>query len=249
MNNGAVWFHDEGIGVFPIKTRSKEPACKSWDDYSCSREEAAKFTNYGVRLSTHYGVIDTDSPESELWVQTHCPPTPFMVQGARGLHRYYRLMAEQTPKFIKRDGLTIEFRNAGQYVVGPGSIHPTGVEYLAHCWTWRIMDLTIFPRDFRFTDGPAEGVGPSANAYEFPEEVSAGERHDALYKLLRQQKALGLDKESTWELVQLANTHRCSPPLKDIGELRRWFNRGYDAVDRPIARVLPSMDALGLGGI
>jgi hypothetical protein len=127
----AVWFHDNGIGVFPIKTRSKEPACKSWDDYACTRDDAAKFVNYGVRLAHWIGVIDTDSPESEAWVQAHCPTTPFTVRGARGLHRYYRLQAEKTPKFIKRDGLTIEFRNQGQYVVGPGSVHPTGAVYVA----------------------------------------------------------------------------------------------------------------------
>lgn len=238
MGIHAVWFHNQGIGVFPIKTRSKEPACKSWDDYACTSDDAAKFTNYGVRLSTNYGVIDTDSPESEAWVQAHCPHTPFIVEGARGLHRYYRLMAEHTPKFIKRDGLTIEFRNQGQYVVGPGSIHPTGKTYEPRAWSWRVTDLTIFPRDFVF-DEQAAARGPSTNAaYEFPDEVSAGERHDALYKLLRQQKALGLDKESTWELVKLANDNRCQPPLKDMGELRRWFNRGFDAADRPMPQAV-----------
>lgn len=249
MSIHAVWFKDNGIGVFPLKVRSKEPACKSWDDYACTRDDAAAFVNYGVRLTTDIGVVDTDSPESEAWVAANCPSTPFVVQGARGLHRYYRLMAEKTPKFIKRDGLTIEFRNAGQYVVGPGSIHPTGVTYVAREWSWKITDLTIFPRDFVF-DEQAAANGPTVGApYEFPDEVSAGERHDALYKLLRQQKALGLDKESTWELVKMANEARCNPPLKDMGELRRWFNRGFDAVDRPLSRVLPSMNALGLGGI
>lgn len=245
----AQWFVDQGVGVFPIKERSKEPACKSWDDFVCTREQAGRLKNYGVILSNTLGVVDTDEDASELWVCANLPRTPFMVKGARGLHRYYRLL-RPTPKFIHRDGLTIEFRNAGQYVVGPGSIHPTGVTYEASAWTWDLKDVPIFP-EFVFDDRP--GATPEGGhvlagglAFEFPETVFAGERHDALYKLLRSMKALGSDKDSGWELIKLANANRCMPPLSEGADLRRWFNRGWDTPDRPIERVLPALKSVGV---
>ncbi len=249
----AVWFIDNGIGIFPIKTRSKEPACRSWDDFVATREDAARYSNYGVRLASWLGVIDTDSPESEAFIALQIssgviPNTPFVVRGARGLHRYYRLNREHTPKFIKREGLTIEFRNAGQYVVGPGSLHPTGVTYVASEWSWRLTDLPIFPADFEFGGDTNRAIEGDGLAYQM-QEVSSGERHDALYKLLRSLKALGNDKESVWWCVQQANENFCSPPLSSAG-LRRWFDRGFDASDRPIERVLPkTLKAVGLKGL
>jgi hypothetical protein len=228
------WFHDNGIGVFPIKFKSKEPACKSWDDYTCTREEAGAFRNYGVRLAHWLGVVDSDSTESEVWVHEHVLDTPFKVTTARGIHRYYRLPGP-TPKFLHRDGLTIEFRNAGQYVLGPGCVHPSGRAYIPADWSWVLNDVPIFPADFLFDDRPgADGVVGTLDRWEFPETVSSGERHDQLYKLLRSFKALGNDREMARAVVSLANQNRCVPPLREDGEFERWFRRGWDAPDRPI---------------
>jgi hypothetical protein len=238
----ASWFVDNGIMVFPIKFKAKEPAVRSWDDFTCSRDQAAGFKNYGVRLESWFGVIDTDTNESEAWANRCVPGTPFMVKTARGIHRYYRL-PRPTPKFIHRDGMTIEFRNAGQYVLGPGSTHPSGAVYDAWPWSWNLTDVTMFPSgDFIFDDRPGFGNGvgnipgaaSSGIAFEFPEVCYAGERHDALFKLLRSFKALGNDYASTRILVGLANTHRCSPPLPDNPEFDRWCRRAWNNPDRPI---------------
>lgn len=247
----AAWCRDNGVHVFPIRFRGKEPIVKSWDDFVCTREEAAGYKNYGVRLESWLGVIDTDTLESEAWALEHLPLTPFKVRTARGTHRYYRL-SRPTPKFLHRDGLTIEFRNAGQYVLGPGSVHPTGVVYEADPWSWNLSDITIFPTDFVFDDRPGfdNGAGnvPGAcgslaagTAYEFPEVCYAGERHDALFKLLRSFKALGNDYDSTRQLIGLANANRCSPPLAVNPEFERWCRRAWDNPDRPITLTAPPL--------
>lgn len=230
------WFYDNGIGVFPIKFKSKTPACPSWDDYVCTREQAGAFRNYGVRLAHWLGVIDTDELAANDWVEQHVIQTPFKVLTARGIHRYYRLPGP-TPKFIHRDGLTIEFRNAGQYVLGPGSTHHTGRVYAAEPWSWCLADLPIFPADFVFDDRPGAAVAGTLDRWEFPESVSSGERHDQLYKLLRSFKALGNDKQTAREVVSLANQNRCVPPLTENAEFERWFTRGWDQPDRPLARL------------
>ena len=155
---------DQGIGVFPIVTPGKTPACSSWDDYVCTRNQAARFGNYGVRLGV-LAVADSDSSASKAWVAANLPPTPFMVNAARGRHRYYRLEAA-TPKFIHRDGHAIEFRNQGQYVVGPGSVHKLGMTYTASDWSWDWNDIPIFPADFVWDDRPPSAT--TSTGYVIP---------------------------------------------------------------------------------
>ena len=242
----ATWFYAHGIPVFPCKPRSKEPACASWDDFSCSRQQADRFTNYGVPLSEHLGVLDTDTTESELWVQRQIatgtiPETPFTVTTGpyhdgscgRGLHRYYRLTGSM-PKYIHREGLTLELRNVGQYVVGPGSVHPSGVVYTPSEWSWRWDDLPFFPSDFAFDDGSCGAFSAAGQPYEFPENVCAGERHDQLFRLLRSCKAKGWDRDETRTLISVANQHRCSPPLAEDATFERWFARAWNHRDRPL---------------
>lgn len=254
MNTAAVWLLDNGVQPFPLKHRGKEPAtgCK-WQQYSCDRATAERLQNYGVRLTLWFGVVDSDTPESEAWVAAHLPATPFMVRTGRGWHRYYRLNV-QPPRFIHRAGLTIEFRSDGQYVVGPGSIHPSGHVYTANDWSWDIRDVPFFPKDFLFDDRAPEQGGPRAvgrgddDDYEFPSEVSSGERHHELFKLLRSFKGRSLNlvndadkaeaKATARYAVSQANQHFCKPPLKEDHTFETWFRRGWDNPDRP-------MDLLG----
>lgn len=230
----APWFLRHGVGVFPLRPRGKEPACASWDDYVCTPSQADLLVNYGVRLG-RLAVLDTDSPESERWAVSVAPATPFVVTTARGQHRYYRL-GGPLPKFIHRQGLTVEFRNAGQYVVGPGSVHPSGVVYTARDWSWCWQDIPFFPPDFLFDDrAPSERGSADGQPYEFPEFAQAGERHDHLFRQLRSCKAKGWDRKATREIVTMANRSRCRPPLVEDHDFERWFNRAWNNHDRPFA--------------
>lgn len=247
----AVRVLDLGLGVFPIRFRSKEPACASWDDYICTRGQAAHFKNYGVRLTNWLGVADTDTPEAEAWAVAHLPETPFMVRTARGIHRYYRIVGP-LPAFIHRDGQKMEFRNQGQYVVGPGSVHSTGCVYTASEWSWQLADLPIFPRDFVFDDRPSHTHSAGefdGGGYEFPESVAEPGRHAELFKLLRQSKARGWDKESTREVVTLANQCRCKPPVKEDATFDRWFERAWANPDRPFVAAAPVAGLRALSGL
>ncbi len=237
--NAAEWFVRNRIGVFPIKPRSKEPACSSWDDYICTPAEAIRLTTYGVILGL-LAVADSDSPETEAWNASHLPDTPFKVttgpyhNGApgRGRHRWYRRVYD-APHFIHRDGHTIEFRHRGQYVVGAGSRHPSGVIYTADAWSWNILDIPIFPANFLFSDGSCGRFSAPGEPYEFPGVVRAGERHDQLFRLLRSCKGSGLDLVTTRELVHRANANRCIPPLPEDRKFEQWFRRQWNKPDRP----------------
>jgi len=246
MNAPAQWFHDHNVGVFPLKTRSKEPACK-WLGYSCSREHAARFVNYGVRLGT-MAVVDPDCHDTIAWCERNLPDTPFLVRTARGFHVYYRLASSDgVPKFLHRDGLTIEFKNAGQYVVGPGSVHPSGAVYTAVEWSWRWDDIPVFPANFLFDDGSCgrrSAPGVIGERYEFPTAgVGKGERHAELFKLLRSLKAQGYEQADARIVIVFANENGCRPPLPDSQIFDNgWFARAWGNPDRPLAEPNPFGD-------
>lgn len=237
--NPRLWFYDLGFHIFP--TVDKVPAVTkgtSQFDYRCPREQAERFKEYGVPLGL-LGVADSDSPETEAWVATHLPPTPFKVRTARGIHRYYRLIWD-APHFFHRDSLTIEFRHAGQYVVGPDSVRPNGATYTADAWSWNENDLPFFPKDFLFDDGSCGRFSGNGDAtgegYEFPEAVHGGRRHWELHRLLRSWKGSGLSIEEAREVVHLANEARCHPPLVENAVFEKWFLRQWNKPDRPFKR-------------
>ena len=235
--NPRLWFYDQKCYIFP--TYDKVPAVPkgtSQFDYRCIREQAAGFKEYGVPLGP-YAVADSDSPESESWVAANLPATPFKVRTARGVHRYYRLIWD-APHFFHRNGLTIEFRHAGQYVVGPGSVRPNGATYAADAWSWNAADVPFFPRDFTFDDGSCGrfSTAGTEGGYQFPEEVHGGRRHWELHSLLRSCKGIGLDKEQTYEIVTMANENRCHPPLTVNANFEKWFTRQWNKPDRPFVR-------------
>ena len=250
--NAAVWFHELGVHIFP--TVNKVPAVRkgtSQFDYRCPREQAVRFREYGVPGGVREGyddgltIVDTDEEGDEAWVlrqiaQGNIPDTPFKVRTRRGWHRYLRTRGP-LGSYIHRDGHTIENRNRGLYVVGPGSVLPTGVVYRASVWSWRWEDIPFFPDGFLFNDGSCGRISPERTAgapcegYEFPEAVYKNFRHRELFRLLRSFKGSGSDYNVTREIVLLANENRCHPPLVVNAEFEKWFNRAWNNPDRPFA--------------
>lgn len=251
----ATWFLDNKIRVFPIKqagialadgsvTKGKEPDCRSWDDYNCGRSVAAKFVNYGVILGL-LGVVDSDDPETELWVTNNIPPTPFIVNTARGKHRYFRLIND-APHFFHREGHTIEFRHRGQYVVGPGSLHASGFTYHANDWSWDIREIPIFPvKDFHWDDRSADERGGSSElgaAFVLPSRIHAGERHDLMFRLMRSLQARGIeDVNQLLVVLKQENLAKCQPPIPET-ELETYVRRVSKHPDRKEFKRLEVVD-------
>jgi hypothetical protein len=104
-------------------------ALKAWDD----GHEA----NYGVGGGpSNLTIVDVDTgiPNATAlknWMQSIGLPETFTVQTGRdgqfGAHLYYSGAVKTTPYQI--EGVVGELRGIGAYVVGPGSIHPSGKKY------------------------------------------------------------------------------------------------------------------------
>jgi hypothetical protein len=239
--NPLAFFLNHRVRVFPITPGTKKPAVPAgaswtdWDDFVRPRPERP----YGVVLGSLI-VFDGDTPQSTAWLREHAPATPFRVQSGpyhdgaagRGVHFYYRAPHGTTPAFIRRDGLVIEARRAGQYVVGPGSPHPTGCTYkVSNDWTWEWDDIPVLPSDFVFEDGSVRPITVDGAPYDVPDTVTAGERTAELFRFLRSCKAKGLSVEMARFAVEQFNLTRCEPPKSDAW-LRSWFSRSWNHADR-----------------
>ncbi len=233
--NPIDWFLAHKVNVFPIRPGTKQPeVVGSWKGYRGPRPTGS----YGVELGTLI-VIDGDSATNTAWIRAHVPATPFRVQTGphhdgtpgRGVHFYFRSPAAALPAFIHRDGLVIEVRRLGQYVLGPRSTHPSGCTYKPSIWSWDWNDVPVFPADFQFDDGTGR-TSPLGAPYEVPDCVTAGERTHELFRYVRSLKALGASEAEARFAVEVFNRDRMDPPKSDEW-LRAWFPRAWHNPDRP----------------
>lgn len=143
----ALKFVDIGIGVIPIRYRTKRPTFP-WKEYQSklpTRDELNEwFRSKFVNIATITGfsgmvVIDFDTPDIwklwQLWINVKMPNLlhkTYRVSTRRGQHVYLFLEnpPKRTLKIKNEDGQTlIDVKAAGGYCLAPPSIHPTGYKY------------------------------------------------------------------------------------------------------------------------
>jgi putative DNA primase/helicase len=150
MNVGDLW--GRGWSVIPLRSRDKRPALPSWTAYQKrlpAFEELelwfglAPGYNVGVVTGTVSGifVIDADSPAALAWAHEHLPPCEMRVRTAKGVHLYYPYSGDRPARNkvrVKFQGehLALDVRADGGFVVGPGSVHPTGALYTREGSGW-----------------------------------------------------------------------------------------------------------------
>lgn len=128
-----------GWHVFPVAEAGKTPTVP-WTTAATSDTSQVRAwleagtSNYGIHAkASGLVIIDEDTPgELDRWAQARgvSLPVTFTVTTAHGRHLYFttggRDYSNASP--FKRDGFNIDVRGNG-YVVGPGSVHATGVVY------------------------------------------------------------------------------------------------------------------------
>lgn len=153
MDSAALDFLALGIGVIPIGHRDKRPEFRllprdehnypSWEIFKTQLPDTefvkqfleSGYYNYGVVTGwRHLVVIDfDDSEEYRKWLwwaartpsARHVADLAYRVATARGVHVYLRLPhVERSRKLGK-----VDIKAAGGYVLGPGSVHPSGAIY------------------------------------------------------------------------------------------------------------------------
>ncbi len=126
-----------GWSVIPLRQRDKRPAIAAWAEYqrqSPSRELvniwAARGFNVGIVTGRVSGllVLDLDSQVALMDAERLGLPDTVAASTAKGRHCYFQ---HPGGKVKNRAGLFpgADIRGDGGFVVGPGSIHPSGRPY------------------------------------------------------------------------------------------------------------------------
>lgn len=156
-----------GLRVFPVKPAGKTPAV-TWKEFADREPTAAEIKawdasdlNVGIICGRASGVavLDVDSAEAQALVDSlELPPTPIASTG-KGAHYYFRLPADV--ELRNRTGIAgqkLDLRAEGGYVVGPGSLHPSGRRY----------EWVVSPSDTPFADLPSQLLNLLAEGYRRP---------------------------------------------------------------------------------
>ena len=151
-----------------IKKGTKIPLEKEWTKkpYTYSELQTYKNENYGILCG--YGgliVIDSDTPELQIEIEKHLPKTFKVRTGGGGTHNYYfceecKNKIVLTTMIFGKEKHWGEVQSWGTQVVGPGSIHPSGIPYTV------LNDTTI--EEITYTD-LIEAIKPFMKEMQQPE--------------------------------------------------------------------------------
>lgn len=219
--------YSRGLSVFPIPKGSKKPNAP-WKHYQTARaslDDIALWqgspSNVGVATGQVSGliVLDLDNAGAVAEAERRGLPDTVRVKTANGQHVYFRHPG--TGPIGNRAGIFegADIRGDGGYVIGPGSIHPTGAPYQWLCGfddfdlapppAW-LIDLLTKPAARAASSAPtrcASSIGPyaqSALSGELEKLRAAGEggRNDQLNRSAFQLAQLVAGGELPEDLVK-----------------------------------------------
>ncbi len=130
---GAAELLARGFSVIPAGM-DKRPLIQ-WREYQSRRASEVEISRWPAGCNTGIvtgaisglAVLDADSREVVTWCEANLPLTP-AVETARGRHYYFKFRPG-LKNSVAVNGLKLDIRAEGGYVIGPGSVHETGVVY------------------------------------------------------------------------------------------------------------------------
>jgi KaiC/GvpD/RAD55 family RecA-like ATPase len=204
--------------VFPLQARDKKPwGGLSWPNVSKPRSEWGEDWPLDVNVGIDCGksglvVIDEDEPDAvEKWLG-YVPET-YTVQTAKGRHFYFYALGARLKNRV-RLAPGVDVRADGGYVVGAGSVHPTGVKYVV----MRDMPVQPLPAEIRDHGKDANEIDldlTKEGRFELPEVIPDGERNETLFKYA--SSLVGRRLRDGEALVLLREAYgRCVPPYTEV---------------------------------
>lgn len=157
----AAELHEANFILVPLKTDEdpkrknkdgKAPMMQNWQKTHLNptqfktRMTEKSSTTYGVRLDDMVVVdIDEKSPDLIFQMQARYGIASVIVETPRGFHLYYGGRPRNLPD-LRQEGLSVDVLSGNQkYVVGPGSIRPSGGRYVEICGKLGDTALNLFP--------------------------------------------------------------------------------------------------------
>lgn len=233
-----------GVPIVPLAERGKNPinSTGSLDPLTTPEEVDQLFeerpdANYGLVTGRRSNLIalDVDGPEGEsslaaLEEQNTFLPRTLTVQTSKGRHL---LFDHDGPAIRNRVGFVpgLDIRGEGGYVVGVGSLHPSGAVYryedgldqrstpIAELPDWLVRELSTGEEGSKPSSdkqGTAESDAPSSDT----RVVVEGSRNRHLTSLAGRLRNSELSEEALAAALIAENQHVCTPPL-DEAEVRK----------------------------
>lgn len=228
---GAKWYASKfGWRVLPLKPKQKIPLLSDWTKQATTEAQTiggwwAQWpeANVGIATGRESGiwVLDVDprhqgdeSLHELLHVHGALPDTPVSMTGGGGLQYFFRYPAGR--KLVNRANVKpgLDVRGDGGQVVGPPSIHPSGVAYawdiaphdqaLADAPAW-LLDLVCEPTPKTVAAPPPDLNGP----------IVEGGRNEYLFRRACRLRRSGCSQAVMLVDLRETNATRCRPPLDD----------------------------------
>jgi hypothetical protein len=248
MLRAALWYAAQGLPVFPLRPRAKEPLTEhGFQDATTEQARIAAWwrqwpdANIGLPTGGASGllVLDIDprnGGDASLAEMTAAhgplPETAVQHTGGGGQHFVFRLCEQPIRCGMLARG--IDIKADGGYIVVAPSVHPSGNAYR---WNgtggakallnpvaapaWLLERLTV----------PAPRPAAGGDGWE---KWGEGERNAGLTSLAGSMRRRGMSQSAIAAALLEENRKRCEPPLRD-GEVRR--------IAGSVARYAPAPEA------
>lgn len=211
---------DRGLTIHPVKPRGKEPWLNSWPkqasrDPKVISEWSTRFphSNYGVAANDDFCILESDNV-TELQARLGRPiPRTYTVQArANRPHYYFRQSEASKPAGNMDSPGVFEFKQNNRYVVGEGSVHPTGAVY--EC----VLDAPIVTIPDWLVQGliavkSGRDVRVSAPMPTSGEKLGEGEgRHPMLMSAAAKLWDGVKTRDQFYDDLETINQEHCEPP-------------------------------------
>lgn len=213
---------DAGYRLFDCYTHDKTPCIKDWQNAPAGYRPTS--VTYGVPLGDDDLILDYDSrrdPQKtqlkDFWneCQLENMPTTFLVQTKDGYHIYghkpldWKVRGSTVPGYP-----AIEIKSKGRYVIGAGSLHPSGIYYQVYSGTPK--SVVDFPQsilvkckkpDEMISSSPGVCDDSEATQQRYIQWIRDGGHVRGLFEVACTGKDYGL---SAGTMEQIIYTH-CNP--------------------------------------
>ncbi len=217
----ATYLAERGIAVTPVRPREKKPFLLKWPEKATTdlaqiAEWAEEYPDHNVgAIATPAGVCMFDD-DSGIWAQIEretgfVRPRTFTCCGSKDSHSYFlqtdesRALGNYQQKKVDENGNLVrdegkeitlfDFQQQGKIVVGPGSKHPSGVNYEV------IDDSPVIPIPdelvawllrFRAENEAKQKGRAAAKQSDVQSDVRSGAGSSSRVRCLQQQSRPGL---------------------------------------------------------
>lgn len=151
-----LWDHGYQVVLVPLKGKHPRIPWAKYQKERVTRETVEEWYSQGEHnLAIITGaisgvvVVDGDSADACEFIELNCGTTPMTVTTSKGRHYYYRHPGGRVPNSVRvLDDPPVDLRGDGGLVIGPGSIHPSGVAYQLQGDLVAASDLPVYRREW-----------------------------------------------------------------------------------------------------